>query len=87
MGGPAVTDDGELSPSLGKILLMAGQFSNLLTTDYSAEMTDKNQDGRPRLPQCRKVHGRFVLIVGRESTKLINVERMLGHITLLFYRD
>ena len=62
---------------------MAGQFSDLLTADDSAEVTHKDQDSSSALPQCRKLHGPIVFIVGCNRTNLVNGDLMLGHIFLL----
>ena len=58
---------------------MAGQFSNLLTADDSAEVAHKDQDSRSALPQCRKLHRPIVFIVGCNRTNLINTNLILGH--------
>ena len=62
---------------------MAGQFSNLLTADYSAEVAHKDQDSSATLPQCRKLHSRIIFIIGCNRTNLIHINLLLGHIFLL----
>jgi hypothetical protein len=45
-----ITDDSKLRSSLRKIIQIPGQFSNLLTANYSAKMTNKDQNGCSFLP-------------------------------------
>jgi hypothetical protein len=50
-------------------------------------MTNKDQNGRPLLPQGGKLDCLSAIIIGGKGTKLFNRNLILNHLTLLMYPD